>query len=77
MFGHIKVFWLITAFAIGMCVCYATNPQPEVVFKFPSPMNAGRVTYKVPNTDSCYKYTSNVVDCPSDEKMVKPQPLDA
>lgn len=62
------------AFAIGLLFCYLTNPKPDLVLKFPSPYNAGKITYK-DNAEGCYKYRAEKVSCPADAKMVKDQPI--
>lgn len=64
----------ILAFAVGLLFCYLTNPKPELVLKFPSPQNAGKITYK-DKADGCYKYRAEKVSCPSDAKLVKDQPI--
>ena len=48
-------------------------PNPEVVLKFPSPYNTGRITSKDKSDDS-YKYVHEKVDCDSSSNR-KPQPV--
>lgn len=70
----ISPFYFFIAFAVGLFVVYITNPPPNIVVKFPTPYNAGKILYK-DKSDNCYKYTATKVDCPSDTKLVKSQPL--
>jgi len=42
--------------------------------KFPSPYNAGKITYK-DKDDSCYKYKAEKVSCPLDAGLIKAQPI--
>jgi hypothetical protein len=73
-FDKIRPLYFLLAFTVGLFYCYLTKPQPSIVMKFPSPMNAGNVTYK--NEDgTCYKYESSKEECPRDKNLIKPQPL--
>lgn len=67
-------FYFILAFATGLLFAYLSQPRPEIVFKFPSPSNAGKVTYKDKN-GQCYKYKHDEVPCPSSGQNMKPQPI--
>jgi hypothetical protein len=71
MLTRIKPLYFFLSFGIGLLLVYFLQPSPKVVLKFPSPFNAGQVTYR--EDDSCYKYNATKVDCPEDG--VKPQPL--
>ncbi len=74
MIKNISPFYFFVSFAIGLFLVYVFNPPPSVVIKFPSPYNAGKVTYKDKN-DTCYTYKANKVACPADKAKIKPQPL--
>ena len=63
------------AFALGLLYCYVTKPKPELVVKFPSPQNAGKVVYRN-DDDTCFKYEASKVECPRDKNLIKPQPVD-
>ena len=63
------------AFALGLLYCYVTKPKPELVVKFPSPQNAGKVVYHS-DDDTCFKYEASKVECPRDKNLIKPQPVD-
>lgn len=62
------------SFSIGLFFCYILTPPPEVVLKFPSPYNAGKVVYK-DKADTCYKYKAEKVNCPLNKALIKPQPI--
>lgn len=70
----IRPRWFFAAFAIGLLYCYMTTPPPEVVVRFPSPYNAGKVVYKDAG-DACFTYDAAEVDCPGDRSLIKPQPI--
>jgi hypothetical protein len=42
--------------------------------KFPSPNNAGTITYR-DEEENCYKYKAERVECPLDKSLIKPQPI--
>jgi hypothetical protein len=53
------------------------TPPPEIILKFPSPYNAGKVTYK-DKSNTCYKYRAENVPCTADAKngiKITPQPI--
>lgn len=64
------------AFAFGLFLCYISQPQPEIIVKFPSPYNAGQVTYK-DKAQNCFKFKAEKSTCPTDKALIKPQPLEA
>lgn len=74
MLSKIHPFYFLLSFAIGLLYCYLTHPKPDVIMKFPSPYNAGKITYK-DNDDSCYKYKAEKVSCPLDSGLIKAQPV--
>ena len=74
MLTNIRPLYFFISFAIGLLLVYVFHPAPTVVVKFPSPYNAGKITYEDKH-DSCYKYTANKVACPTDSKEIKSQPL--
>jgi hypothetical protein len=67
---YIDLFWFLIAFAIGLFYTYITAPEPQIVIKYPTPFNAGRVTY-IDKNDVCYKYQMQKVECPVDRTKIK------
>ena len=74
MLKHINLFVFLMSFAIGLFFVYILTPPPNVVLKFPSPYNAGKITYR-DKSDTCYVYKADQVACPIDKSLIKPQPL--
>jgi hypothetical protein len=74
LIGYLKPLWFFAAFALGLVACYVIAPTPTVVVKFPSPFNAGKITYK-DEADTCFTFKSDKVTCPTDESKIKKQPL--
>jgi hypothetical protein len=74
MLNKIVPSYFFFSFAIGLFFVYILTPPPEVVVKFPSPYNAGQITYR-DKSDTCYVYKADNVTCPMEKSMIKPQPL--
>jgi len=71
----IKPFYFFLAFAIGLVFVYFTSPPPEIIVKFPSPYNTGKIQYKDELTDACYVYAADANTCPIDASLIKHQPI--
>ena len=67
-------YYFFLSFGIGILLIYMFSTPPRVIYKYPTPQNAGRITY-IDNSKVCYKYRSEVVDCPSDPKKIKKHTL--
>ena len=61
-------FWI--ALGIGFLLAYAFATQPTVVYRYPTPENAGNVTY-ADKEGVCYKYNATEVSCPKDKSNTK------
>lgn len=73
IFSHLDPLAFVLAFGVGILIVYVTNPKAQIVIKFPTPMNAGKVIYR--GDDECYKYSVEEVDCDSYVSSMKKQPL--
>jgi hypothetical protein len=72
---NIKPLYFFASFALGILLVYMMTPPPEIVVKWPSPYNAGKVTYK-DKSNTCYKYKAENVPCENkDGVSVAPQPI--
>lgn len=67
----INLVWFFATLALGLLYVYCISPAPEVVYKFPTPYNAGKVTYS-DDTRSCFKFHAHRVPC---EGATVPQPI--
>jgi hypothetical protein len=74
MLKHIKVIPFLAGLVIGIIAIMFINPEKTIVFKYPTPENCGKVTYKDKN-GVCYKYSSKEVDCDKNESRLKDFPL--
>ena len=70
----INPYVFIIAFGVAIIIVYVMHPEPTVIYKYPNPDNAGKITYKS-NDESCYKYEANEVKCPSDPNLILDHPL--
>lgn len=64
----------VITFVISIVVVYFIHPEPTIIYRFPNPDNAGKLTYQ--NKDkNCYKYEASEVKCPSDPNLILEHPL--
>jgi hypothetical protein len=74
LFSQINLKFFLLAFAVGLLVCYLMAPPPEVVVKFPSPFNAGKIVYQ-DKAGTCFMYKADKSACPKDKASIKEQPI--
>ena len=66
--------YFIVALAIGLFYAYLMAPKPTVVVMYPTPDNAGKITYR-DDAGVCYKYRVLETACPVDTNMIKQVPI--
>jgi len=74
MMKHIRVLPFILGIVVGIIGILFIKPEKTVIHKYPTPENAGKLTYKDKN-DICYKYSSSLVECDKNESRLKDFPL--
>ncbi len=74
LLGRINLKYFLVSFAVGLLACYIMAPPPDVVIKFPSPYNAGKVTYK-DKAGTCFAFKADAQACPVDRSLIKDQPI--
>ncbi len=74
MLFRLRPLTFFAAFALGLLLTYLMTPAPRLVVKFPSPYNAGHVTYK-DDADACFKFNAQRVPCQSNSEGLLPQPI--
>ena len=67
---YIIPFYFFIALFIGLFIAYISTPVPDIIIKYPTPQNAGKIVYK-DDSDVCYKYKVEEVSCPKDKSRVK------
>ena len=75
LLSKIHPLYFFISFAVGLFIVYIFSPPPEVVVKFPSPFNAGKIEYKTDDPNTCFVYRADSVACPREKELIKPQPL--
>lgn len=75
MLGRINPLYFLLAFSVGMLITYIYQPKPQVIVKFPSPINAGKIIYKNEKADECFIFEAQKNECPIDQSLIKPQPV--
>jgi hypothetical protein len=74
MLKHLRLLPFIGGIVIGIIAVLFVKPQKNIVYKYPTPDTAGKITYKDKN-GICYKYTAKQVDCDKNESRLKDFPL--
>ena len=59
---YIDPLIFLISFGIGVLLVYMFQNEPTIVYKYPTPYNAGKVTYK-DDAGVCYKYKAYKVEC--------------
>ena len=54
----IEPFYFFMALGLGILFVYMFTPQMQVIYKYPTPENAGKITY-IDKAQVCYKYKKN------------------
>lgn len=65
----------VITFIISIVLVYFIHPEPTIIYRFPNPDNAGKLTYQDKKDTSCYKYEASEVKCPSDPNLIIEHPL--
>ena len=71
----INPYVFIISFGIAIVIVYLNHPDATIIYKYPNPDNAGKLTYQDDKTKNCYKYEANQVKCPSDPNLILDHPL--
>jgi len=67
---YFEPLYFFIALFIGLFYTYLTTPMPEIIIKYPTPDNAGKIVYR-DRADVCYKYDAKEVACPTDKSKIK------
>ena len=70
----INSYIFVITFCISLIIVYFIHPDAVVVYRFPNPDNAGKLTYQ-DTQKNCYKYEANEVKCPSDPTLILEHPI--
>jgi len=59
---YLSLKYFFVSFCIGMFMVYILTPLPEIIIKYPTPYNSGKIVYK-DSADICYVYDKRQVNC--------------
>lgn len=71
-FISLRIF--LISLAIGLLFVYLSNPEPTIIYVYPTPDNVDKITYK-DKAFNCFKFNANEVTCPKNKSMIKTIPL--
>ena len=74
MLSVIDPFYFLIALFIGLFITYSMTPMPKVVYKYPTPDSVDDTIYEN-ESNTCYKYEPNEVDCPKNKSLIKDTPI--
>jgi len=74
IFKHLNSTAFLISFCIGMFIVYIKQVPKRVVYKHPTPYNAGKVIYK-DDSNGCFKYEMEEIPCPKDKSIIKKHPV--
>jgi len=74
LFEYIDTFYFVIAFGIGIFLSYLFADEPRVVIQYPTPDNAGKITYQ-DDAGVCYRYKVVPTQCPTDKSKIQELPL--
>lgn len=63
IFKYIDPLYFFASLCFGILVVYISSPIPDVIVKYPTLDNAGKLTYKDEH-GVCYRYIAKEVSCP-------------
>lgn len=67
---YIDPLIFLISLCVGLFYTYITTPYPQIIIKYPTPFNAGKITY-VDKNKVCYKYHIKKVACPQKTSQIK------
>lgn len=73
-FKFISMRIFLISLAIGLLFVYLSNPEPTLIYVYPTPDNVDKITYK-DKASNCFKFNANEVTCPKNKDMIKTIPL--
>ena len=67
---YIDPLIFLVSLCIGLAYTYYITPQPQMIIKYPTPFNAGKIKY-TDKTGTCYKYKIRSSSCPLNTDLIK------
>ena len=76
MFHHFRVLPFVVGLALGGVLYYFYKPEKQLIRQYPHPEDADKKIFKDHN-NTCYTYSTHVVDCDANEATIKDYPIQA
>jgi hypothetical protein len=67
-----ELMMFLIAFCIGLIGVALIEPAPELIIRWPTPQNAGLITY-LDRASNCYEYKAKKVKCTTDAMSIPVQ----
>jgi len=74
MFKHFMIMPFVIGVVLGVAGIYFLKPEATIVYKYPTPDNVGKLSYKDKN-GVCYQYSGKEVNCDTNDAKLKTYPL--
>jgi len=74
MWKHLMIMPFLLGLVLGIGGIYFIKPETTVVYKYPTPENVGKLSYKDKN-GVCYQYSGKEVNCDKNDGKLKNYPL--
>lgn len=69
---NMKIFFI--SLTLGLLYVYLFNPDPTIIYVYPTPDNVGHVEYK-DKADNCFQFDAIQTTCPKDKASLKTIPI--
>uniref|UniRef100_A0A6C0DPC7 Uncharacterized protein n=1 Tax=viral metagenome TaxID=1070528 RepID=A0A6C0DPC7_9ZZZZ len=69
LFNYVNMPLFIISLIVGIFAVYITLPDQRIVYVYPTPENIDLLQYK-DKTDTCFSFTQEKVNCPTDDKKI-------
>ena len=73
-FKYIDIRIFLVSLALGLLFVYLSQPTPTIIYVYPTPDNAGKVTYK-DQANNCFQFEATEIKCPANRSKVKKIPV--
>ena len=74
MFKYISIPIFLLSFILGLIYVYLSNPEPTIIYVYPTPNNLNKVEYK-DKADNCFQFNALEVNCPKNKKLIQNIPI--
>jgi len=69
VFDFIDPYFFLISLSIGLLYAYFTVEEREIIIKYPTPFNAGKINY-IDENGTCFRYAIEKTTCPIDKTII-------